>query len=244
MRKKRVIARIDVKNEYAIKGIHLEGLRKVGDPNTLALKYYNSGIDEILFMDAVASYYDRNSLSNVISKASDDIFVPITVGGGIRKIEDIQNALNSGADKVSINTQSIKTPEFIDEASKVFGSQCIVASIEAKHDYDGNWYVYFDNGREPTSKKVTDWIIEVQQRGAGEILLTSVDKEGTKKGMDLELANAVGELCDVPLIICGGVGQINHINEIKDYRIDALSIASVLHYDLLQVEDIKKTLNE
>ena len=244
MRKKRVIARIDVKNEFAIKGIHLEGLRKVGDPNSLALKYYNSGIDEILFMDAVASYYDRNNLSNVISKASNDIFVPITVGGGIRKIEDIQNALNSGADKVSINTQSIKTPDFINEASKVFGSQCIVASIEAKRDYDDNWYVYFDNGREPTTKKVTDWITEVQERGAGELLLTSVDKEGTKKGMDLELVSAVDSLCDVPLIICGGVGHINHINEIKDYRIDALSIASVLHYDLLEIENIKKTLNE
>ena len=191
-------------------------------------------------MDAVASYYDRNSLSNVISKASNDIFVPITVGGGIRKIEDIQNALNSGADKVSINTQSIKTPEFINEASKVFGSQCIVASIEAKRNYDDNWYAYFDNGRESTTKKVTEWITEVQERGAGEILLTSVDKEGTKKGLDLELVNAVDSICDVPLIICGGVGHINHINEIKEYRIDALSIASVLHYDLLEVENIKK----
>ena len=146
MSKVRVIARIDVKNEFVIKGIHLEGLRKVGDPNELAQKYYNSGIDEIIFMDAVAAYYDRNNLSDIIEMACNDVFVPITVGGGIRSVGDIRLALQSGADKVAINTKAVQCPSFIEEASKMFGSQCVVVSIDAKRIASEKWEVYVDNG--------------------------------------------------------------------------------------------------
>ena len=145
-RKSRIIARLDIKNNHVIKGIHLEGLRKVGDPNELARKYYNEGVDEIILMDAVAAYYDRNNLSEIVKQACSDIFIPITVGGGIRKIQDIQTALNSGADKVAINTQAVHNSNFIREASQIFGSQCIVGSIEAKKVSDNNWEVYIDNG--------------------------------------------------------------------------------------------------
>ena len=152
MKKIRVLARIDVKNEFVIKGIHLEGLRKVGDPNKMALDYYNNGIDEIIFMDAVAAYYDRNSLSDLIKRACVNVFIPITVGGGIRTIEDIRNALKSGADKVAINTKAVRDPDFITQSSKIFGSQCIVSSIEAKLVGQDEWEVYTDNGREPSGK--------------------------------------------------------------------------------------------
>ena len=191
MNKIRVIARIDVKNEFAIKGIHLEGLRKVGNPNDMARNYYDEGIDEIVFMDAVAAYYDRNSLSDLIKEACTDVFIPITVGGGIRTINDISDALKSGADKVAINTKAVQEPDFIRQSSKIFGSQCIVASIEAKSISNGKWEVYTDNGREPSGIDVVEWTKYVEELGAGEIMLTSIDKEGTKKGFDVDLYQAV-----------------------------------------------------
>ena len=181
MNKIRVIARVDVKNEFVIKGIYLEGLRKVGNPNEMALDYYNNGIDEIIFMDAVPAYYDRNSLSELIRKACANVFVPITVGGGIRTIDDIKNTLKSGADKIAINTKAVQDPDFISQSSNFFGSQCIVSSIEAKAIGGNEWEVYTDNGRELTGKDVIDWAKCVEELGAGEIMLTSIDKEGTKK---------------------------------------------------------------
>ena len=245
MIKKRLIARIDVKNEFAIKGINLEGLRKVGDPNHLALNYYSSGIDEIVFMDAVAAYYDRNSLSHIIQKATNNIFVPITVGGGIRNIQDIQDALNSGADKVAINTGAIQSPDFLRDASRIFGSQAIVASIEAKQVSQNKWVAYTDNGREPTEIDVLDWIKKVEELGAGEIMLTSVDKEGTKSGFDLLLNKVAAETCSIPLIVCGGAG--NHydcIEAIKQEGVDAIAIASILHYDIDSINNIKTQIYE
>ena len=219
MNKVRVIARIDVKNEFAIKGIHLEGLRKVGNPNEMAHDYYVNGIDEIVFMDSVAAYYDRNSLSKLIKKACKDIFIPITVGGGIRTINDIKNALKSGADKVAINTQTVKDPNFIAQSSKIFGSQCIVSSIEAKTTKDGKWEVYIDNGREPTGKDVIKWAKHVEELGAGEIMLTSIDKEGTKKGFDIDLCKRVAQSVSIPIIASGGMGQsIDHGSEYRCSR--------------------------
>jgi len=244
MTKKRIIARIDVKNEFAIKGINLEGLRKVGDPNELARKYYESGIDEIIFMDAVAAYYDRNSLSHIIKKACSDVFVPITVGGGIRTIEDIQTALNSGADKVAINTQAVKDPDFIMNASKVFGSQCIVSSVDAKYISNGRWEVYVDNGREPTGLDVIEWVSKLESLGAGEIMLTSIDHEGTKKGFELGLAKAVSEVVSIPVIVSGGAGKVHDIIElIHESNLDAVAVASLLHYDLATINDIKLGLH-
>jgi cyclase len=243
MNKIRVIVRIDVKNEYVIKGIHLEGLRKVGKPNELAKRYYNDGIDEIIFMDAVAAYYDRNSLSNIIQEACEDVFIPITVGGGLRTIEDIQTSLNSGADKVAINTQAIHTPEFITQASKVFGSQCIVLSIVAKKISDDKWEAYIDNGREPTGKDVVAWAREVERLGAGEIMLTSIDKDGTKRGFDIELNQAVSQAVSIPLIASGGMKNSDDaVKLLNASNVDAFATASTLHYELESIGSIKQKL--
>ena len=245
MRKIRIAARIDVKNEHVIKGIHLEGLRKVGNPNELAKKYYDAGIDEIIFMDAVAAYYDRNSLSHIIKDACRDIFVPITVGGGIRTIADIQQALNSGADKVAINTKAIEYPEFITEASKVYGSQCIVVSIDAKSTSvtEHKWQAYTDNGREPSGLDVIDWSRRVEELGAGELLLTSIDAEGTKRGFDVALNEAVSNNVSIPLISSGGAGSVEHIKElVTAANIDAVALASVFHYNSIKIGSLKREL--
>lgn len=243
MNKTRIIARLDIKNEYVIKGIHLEGLRKIGNPNKLAKKYYEEGIDEIVFMDAVAAYYDRNSLSDIIKEACKDVFIPITVGGGIRKIEDIQTALNAGADKVAINTQAIHQPDFINKASKIFGSQCIVLSIVAKKISENKWEAYIDNGREPTGKDVIEWAKEVEKLGAGEIMLTSIDKEGTKKGFDIELNQAVSKAVNIPIISSGGMGKVDDaISLLINSTVDAIATASLIHYDLEDIQSIKQNL--
>ncbi|MGE4398768.1 MAG: imidazole glycerol phosphate synthase subunit HisF [Campylobacterales bacterium] len=241
MSKFRVIARIDVKNEYVIKGIHLEGLRKVGNPNEMALRYYEQGIDEIIFMDAVAAYYDRNSLGDIIEKACKNIFVPITVGGGIRSIADIKLALSIGADKVAINTQAVKNPAFIEEASRVFGSQCIVSSIVAKKISKDKWEAYIDNGREPTGLDVLEWAKKVEHLGAGEIMLTSVDMEGTKKGFDLELYSSVCDSVSIPVIASGGAGSLSDIEKLLSVQknINAVALASVLHYEIESIGVIK-----
>jgi cyclase len=243
MHKTRIIARIDVKNEFVIKGIHLEGLRKVGNPNVLAKKYYDQGVDEIIFMDAVAAYYDRNSLTKIIRKACEDVFVPITVGGGIRKIEDIQMALNAGADKTAINTRAVQEPKFIKEASEIFGSQCIVSSIDAKKIGENKWEVYVDNGREPTGKDVIEWAQEVEALGAGEIMLTSIDKEGTKKGFDIKLNKMVSKVVTIPIICSGGAGKSKDVLEvIQTTDVNAVSIASLFHYKIEQVDTLKEYL--
>ena len=245
MNKVRVIARIDVKNEFAIKGIHLEGLRKVGNPNEMARNYYDEGIDEIIFMDAVAAYYDRNSLSDLLKDACTGVFIPITVGGGIRTISDIRKALKSGADKVAINTKAVQEPDFISQASKVFGSQCIIASIEAKSINDGKWEVYIDNGREPTGIDVFVWAKQLEELGAGEIMLTSIDKEGTKKGFDVDLCEVVSSQVSIPVIASGGMGEAHDaIKLIHHTNIDAFAVASVLHYKMDSIQNIKRSLEK
>ena len=243
MSKIRVIARIDVKNEFAIKGIHLEGLRKVGNPNDLAIDYYRNGIDEIIFMDAVAAYYDRNSLSELVEKACLNVFVPITVGGGIRTLYDINKTLRSGADKVAINTKAVQEPDFITQAAKVFGSQCIVSSIEAKQCGNNKWEVYTDNGREATGIDVLEWSKIVERLGAGEIILTSIDKEGTKRGFDINLNKLVTRNVLIPVIASGGMGRSDDAVElIQNTDTDAVAIASVLHYNLDSIVNIKNKL--
>lgn len=242
MMKKRIIARIDVKNEFVIKGIQLEGLRKLGDPNVFAQNYYNNGIDEIIFMDAVAAYYDRNSLSDIIEKAVRNIFVPITVGGGIRKLEDIELALKSGADKVAINTAAIKNPDFINKSADKFGSQCIVAQIDVKR-VNGIYKPYYDNGREPSNLELNEWINELEYRGAGEIMLTSIDREGTKLGFDENILNSLNEAVNIPLIVSGGFGKKEHCIEVlKDSKVDAIALASLLHYELGTISELKDKL--
>jgi len=244
MSKVRLIARIDIKNENVIKGIQFDGLRKLGNPNDFARRYYKSGIDEIIFMDAVASLYDRNSLHKIILKACQEIFVPITVGGGIRTIEDIKVALDAGADKVAINTQAIKNPRFIEEASRIFGRQCIVGSIEAKLKKD-RWEAYIDNGRETTGKDVVKWAKELESLGAGEILLSSVDRDGTRSGFDTDLAKTVSESVTVPLVLSGGAGDLSHIREVCNAsKFSGIAIGSMLHYGIADIHNIKTVMIE
>ncbi len=210
----RLIPRLDIKGPNVVKGIHMEGLRVMGEPGAMARRYYQEGADEIVFMDIVASLYGRNSILSVVEEAASNIFVPLTVGGGIRTVEDIVAVLRSGADKVAINTMAIARPAFLREAAEMFGSQCIVLSVEAKETGDGSWEAFTDNGRERTGKDVLDWVGEAEDLGIGEILLTSVDREGTKKGFDLALFEQVHGRVKVPVIACGGAGGTDHVFEL------------------------------
>lgn len=238
----RVIARLDVKNQFVIKGIHLEGLRKVGDPNQLAKAYYEAGIDEILFIDAVASLYNRNNLFSVIKKASEEVFVPITIGGGLRNLSDVEQALDAGADKVALNTAAIREPELIQKVAKQYGSQCVVASVQAKRTTNG-WEAYMETGREKTGLHVLDWARRLQDLGAGELLLTSVDQEGTKSGFDVPLVQAVNSAVSIPVIASGGYGHPKHIAELLDVADPSgLCFASVLHYKTATIGELKRNI--
>jgi len=239
----RIISRIDIKGPNVIKGIHLEGLRVVGQPGAMAHKYYEQGADEIIYMDVVASLYGRNSIFSVVEEAAAELFVPMTVGGGIRSVEDIVAALRSGADKVAINTAALQRPEFLTEAAKAFGRQCIVLSVEAKWRDAGKWEALTDNGREQTGVDVLDWVAEAEARGIGEILVTSVDMEGTEKGFDIELVKAVRDRVSVPIIACGGAGEGTHIQMLlEESWCDAVCCASLFHYDRLPLPALKSEL--
>lgn len=227
----RVIPRLDIKGPNLVKGIHLEGLRVLGNPERFARYYYENGADELIYIDVVASLYNRNSLHDIVSKAAREIFIPLTVGGGLRTIDDIKEVLRCGADKVSINTAAIKNPELIREASLKFGSSTIVVAIEAIKSPDGRYYAYTDNGREQTGVEVIGWAKKAEELGAGEILLTSVDREGTGAGYDIELTRMVAEAVSIPVIASGGPGSPeNVVKAVKEGRADAVAAASILHY--------------
>ncbi len=239
----RIISRLDIKGPNVIKGIHLEGLRVVGPPGEMARTYYRDQIDEIIYMDTVASLYGRNSILPIIEEAAREVFIPITVGGGIRSVADAVAALRSGADKVAINTAAIARPDLIREASKALGSQCIVVSIEAKRRGDQKWEALTDNGREPTGVDVMEWARKAEDLGAGEILVTSVDMEGTRKGFDHDLFKAVRKQVDIPIIGCGGAGHPSHIvNAFKQDGLDAIACASIFHYRHWVIQDLKNEL--
>jgi len=236
----RLIARLDVKAPNLVKGIQFEGLRKLGDPNEFAIKYYLQGVDEIFYADIVASLYERNSLLDIIEKTTDNIFVPITVGGGLRSINDVAAVLRAGADKVSINTAAIKNPDIIREVSQKFGSQCMVLSIQAKRHIN-YWEAYYDNGREHSHLDVIEWAKRGEELGAGEIMLTSVDKEGTTKGFDVELVKEVTDVVSIPVIASGGMGELGDINKVvKDGGADAVAMAHVLHYEKQTINSIRE----
>ena len=228
----RIIARLDIKGTNVIKGIHLEGLRIVGQPGPMARRYYEAGIDEIIYMDTVASLYGRNNILPVVEEAARDIFVPLTVGGGIRTIVDIVAALRAGADKVAINTAAIARPDFIREAAEAFGSQCVVISVEAKRRGEGRWEALTDNGRERTDVDVLEWVAEAERLGAGVLLITSVDAEGTRRGFDHPLFGAVRERVQIPVIGCGGAGTADDvIRAVQTNGLDAVACASLFHYE-------------
>lgn len=237
----RIIPRLDIKGPNLIKGIRLEGLRVVGDPHEYALRYYQAGADELIYMDIVASLYGRNNLSDIISRAANQVFIPITVGGGIRSVDDARHILRSGADKVAINTAAIARPELITEVAHHFGSQAMVLSIEAKAVDAGRWEVYTDNGRERTGRDVLSWAEEAVARGAGEILLTSVDREGTKKGFEIDLIRTVRDAVSVPVIASGGMGEVHDFTKaVIEGGADAVAMADVLHYNRYSVQDIRQ----
>lgn len=227
----RIIPRLDIKGPHLVKGIHLEGLKVLGPPDAYARHYYETGADELLYMDAVASLYERNNLTELVERTANSIFIPLTVGGGLRSIEDIRNMLRAGADKVAINTAAIERPAFIREAAEEFGSSTIVVSIQAQLLEDGAYYAYVDNGRENTQRKVFDWAMEAIDLGAGELLVTAVHREGTGRGYDLELTRTLAETSPIPVIAAGGAGTVDHIRDVVlDGCADAVGIASCMHF--------------
>lgn len=238
----RIIARLDIKGPNVVKGIHMEGLRVVGKPADLAKRYAEEGIDELLYIDTVASLYGRNQLGSLLERTVEDVFVPITVGGGIKSLGDVKRLLDSGADKVAINTAAIRNPSLIGECAARYGSQAIVVSIEAKKTQVGRWECYTDNGREKSGKDVLLWAKEAVGLGAGEILLTSIDHDGTRKGFDVDLVRAVADGCPVPLTVCGGMGSVGHAAAALGAGADAVACASVLHYGKLTVKELRDGL--
>lgn len=244
--KVRIIPRLDIKGPNLVKGIHLEGLRVLGKPEYFAEYYYESGADELFFQDTVASLYERNNLQDIISKTAKKTFIPMTVGGGIRTINDIRAALLAGADKVAINTEAIKNPNFIKEASMKFGSSTIVVAIEAIQDSKtGKYLAYTDNGREYTGVNAIEWAFRVQELGAGEIIITSVDREGTGEGFDKSLVKMIADIVEIPVIAHGGCKSPQDAVElIYDTKIDGIALASILHYDSILNMEIVGDYND
>lgn len=243
MKKIRTIARLDVKGNNLIKSICLEGLRKVGIPSTAAKTYYGQDIDEIIYIDLVASLYGRSQMNEIVSETTNDVFIPLTAGGGIRNINDVNQLLRSGADKVAINTAAVRNPELISEVASKYGNQCMVLSIEAKKKAFNSWEVYTECGRESTGIEVTKWAQKAESLGAGEILLTSIDFEGTRRGFDLDLLKSITSVVSIPVIASGGFGDVSHIKPALNTGVDALAIAGGFHYSLVSVSEIKREIN-
>jgi len=238
MRNARLIARLDVKGPNLIKGIHLEGLRVIGDPQEYARRYYEQGADELIYIDIVASLYGRNSLHDIVSRAARDIFVPLTVGGGIRSVDDVRAMLRAGADKCAINTAALRRPELITEVAQVFGAQCMVLGVEAKRTGPGKWECFTDNGREFTGIDAVEWCRRGYEAGAGEILLTSVDQEGTRKGFDTALIEEVSKVVPIPIIASGGMGSTAHMVDAYEHGADAIAIA-ICHINSRKLSSLK-----
>ncbi|MDP6086445.1 MAG: imidazole glycerol phosphate synthase cyclase subunit [Nitrospinota bacterium] len=231
----RIIARLDIKGPNLVKGIHLEGLRVLGKPERFARYYYENGADELLYMDVVASLYGRNSLLDIVRRTSREIFIPLTVGGGLRSLEDIQAVLRAGADKVSLNTAAIARPELIREAARRFGSSTVVVSIEAIRQADGTYEAFTNNGRDQTRADAMEWALRAAELGAGEIIVTSIDLEGTGQGFDLELTRKIAESVSIPVIACGGGGKPGDVYEaVTRGKADAVCVASLLHYNAIR----------
>lgn len=240
MSRTRLIARLDVKGPKLVKGIHLEGLKFIGDPQEFARKYYQHGIDEIIYLDAVASLYGRESLLEVVRHTAKSVFIPITVGGGIRSVDDATEVLRAGADKVSINTGAVKNPKLITEIAKRYGTQCAVLSVDVRKIEKGKWEVFIENGRERTGIDALEWICQGVKHGAGELLLTSIDQEGTRKGFDLELIKTVTALIDIPVIASGGMNTTEDlIKVVQQSGADAVAMADVLHHNRLSLAEIR-----
>lgn len=236
----RIIPRLDIKGPNLIKGIHLEGLRVIGDPQEYSKRYYAAGADELVYVDVVASLYGRNSLHDIVRRVTENVFIPLTVAGGIRSVNDVRQMLLSGADKVAINTAATQRPELLKEVAETFGSQCVVLSVEAKQISPGKWEAFSDNGRERTGRDVVEWVKQAASLGVGEVLLTSVDREGTRSGFDIALVQAVTRAIDIPVIASGGMGKLADIPEVvMTGGADAVAIADMLHYERTTLDVIR-----
>ncbi len=240
----RIIARLDVKPPNLVKGIHLEGFRKLGDPSKFALRYYHEGADELSYQDVVASLYGRNSIRDLVSKTAQEVFIPITVGGGIKSVEDADKLIRSGADKISLNTAAVLNPLLIGSLEKVFGRQAIVLTVEAKEFAPDKYLVMTDSGREHSGIEVCDWVRTASSYGVGEILLTSIDFEGTRKGFDLNLLQKVREVTDLPIIMHGGAGNLKDVLLAANNGADGVAVASILHFEINNILEIKRFLND
>jgi cyclase len=240
----RLISRLDVKMQHLIKGVQMEGWRKVGDPAVRAEKYYNDGVDEILYMDVVASLYQRNNLHDIVRKVASKTFVPITVGGGIADLAAAKSLMEVGADKLAINTAATKRPEFLTELSDKFGTQAVVLNLEAKRLPSGGWTVMTDNGRNHTGRDAIEWAAEAAMRGAGEILVSSIDRDGSKKGMELPLITAILREVKIPVIASGGCGSIQDVRDAFAAGADAVAIGAALHMDELSIIDVRSELRQ
>ena len=240
---KRIIPCRDVRDGKVVKGINFVGIKEVGDPVELAKQYSDSGADEIVFLDITASHEGRATMLDVVRRTAEVVFVPLTVGGGIRTIDDVRDTLRAGSDKVGINSAAVRNPELINEAAKLFGRQCIVAAVDAKRVDDGSWHVVINGGRIDTGKDLLEWVQELEERGAGEILLTSMDADGTKAGYDLEMTKAVCDLVNIPVIASGGAGSVDDFADVfAATGCDAALAASLFHYGELTIDEVKDAM--
>ncbi|MCL6045821.1 imidazole glycerol phosphate synthase subunit HisF [Neisseria meningitidis] len=244
---KRIIPCLDVKDGRVVKGVNFIGLRDAGNPVEAAKRYNSEGADELTFLDITASSDNRDTILHIIEEVAGQVFIPLTVGGGVRTVADIRRLLNAGADKVSINTAAVTRPDLIDEAAGFFGSQAIVAAVDAKAANPENtrWEIFTHGGRNPTGLDAVEWAIEMQKRGAGEILLTGMDRDGTKQGFNLPLTRAVAEAVDIPVIASGGVGNVRHLIEgITEGKADAVLAAGIFHFGEIAIREAKRAMRE
>lgn len=244
---KRIIPCLDVKDGRVVKGVNFIGLRDAGNPVEAAKRYNGEGADELTFLDITASSDNRDTILHIIEEVAGQVFIPLTVGGGVRTVADIRRLLNAGADKVSINTAAVTRPDLIDEAAGFFGSQAIVAAVDAKAANPENtrWEIFTHGGRNPTGLDAVEWAVEMQKRGAGEILLTGMDRDGTKQGFNLPLTRAVAEAVDIPVIASGGVGNVRHLIEgITESKADAVLAAGVFHFGEIAIREAKRAMRE
>ena len=240
---KRIIPCLDVKDGRVVKGVNFVGLVDAGDPVEAAIRYNEEGADELTFLDITASVEERDTIVHIVEKVAKEVFIPLTVGGGIRKLDDIYKLLNVGCDKVSINSSAVKNPSFIDEGAKRFGSQCIVVVIDVKR-VGNSWNVFVKGGREDTGLDAIEWAKEVVDRGAGEILLTSMDSDGTKAGFDIPITKTISEMVNVPVIASGGAGKVEDFKEVFENSADAALAASIFHFKEIEILELKRYLQE
>ena len=241
---KRIIPCLDVKDGRVVKGVQFVNLRDAGDPVEIAKKYSEEGADEITFLDITASHEDRDTMIDVVKRTASEVFVPLTVGGGVRTLDDVRNLLLAGADKIAINTAAVDNPQFVREAADKFGSQCIVVAIDARSNGEDKWEVYTHGGRKPTGIDAVEWAVKMESLGAGEILLTSMDKDGTKDGYDINLTKTVSRAIKIPVIASGGAGNIDHLLEgINSGEADAVLCASIFHYGEYTILEAKEYLS-